>query len=88
MKRQGHNFRACSSQSRKTFRSQSSLPFSRTVEIFSAIRMRKKYYRPDDCLDRAWMAGYNPSGDGRATRHSFFRPHPARRRGDFPTGQP
>ena len=33
-------------------------------EIFSAIRMREKYYRLSDCLDGLCSAGYNQSGDG------------------------
>ena len=65
----------------------SSLPFGQGVEIFSAIRMRKKYYRLADCLDGAGLAGYNLSGDGRVTSLLLFRSHPARRRGNRPTGQ-
>jgi hypothetical protein len=49
--------------------------------------MRKKYYRLADCLDGACLAGYNLSGDGRVTCLLLFRSHPARRRGNRPTGQ-
>jgi hypothetical protein len=49
--------------------------------------MRKKYYRLADCLDGAGLAGYNLSGDGRVASLLLFRSHPARRRGNRPTGQ-
>ncbi len=58
----------------------SSLPFVQGVEIFSAIRMREKYYSLHDCLDGLCSAGYNQSGDGRADCLLLFRSHPARRR--------
>ena len=64
-----------------------SLPSRQVVEIFSAIRMRKKYYLLAGCLDRACLAGYNPVGDGRANCLLLFRSHPARRRGYRSTGQ-
>ena len=59
----------------------SSLPFGQGVEIFFAIRMRKKYYSLADCLDGLCSAGYNHSGDGREDCLLLFRSHPARRRG-------
>ena len=65
----------------------SSLPFGQGVEIFSAIRMRKKYYSLTDCLDGLCSAGYNQSGDGRADSLFLFRSHPARRRGHRLTGR-
>ena len=59
----------------------SSLPFGQGVEIFFAIRMRKKYYSLADCLDGLCSASYNQSGDGREDCLLLFRSHPARRRG-------
>ena len=59
----------------------SSLPFGQGVEIFFAIRMRKKYYSLADCLDGLCSASYNQSGDGRENCLLLFRSHPARRRG-------
>ena len=64
-----------------------SLPSRQEVEIFFAIRMRKKYYRLAGCLNRACLAGYNPAGDGRAICLLLFRSHPARRRDYSSTGQ-
>ena len=60
----GTQFQSCSSRSRKNVGLHASLPFGQGVEIFSAIRMRKKYYRLADCLDGLCSAGYNQSGDG------------------------
>ena len=57
----------------------SSLPFGQGVEIFFAIRMRKKYYSLADCLDGLCSAGYNHSGDGRGNCFLLLRSHPARR---------
>ena len=65
----------------------SSLPFGQGVEIFSAIRMREKYYSLADCLDGLCSAGYNQSGDGRGPCFLLFRSHPARRRGYGPAGR-
>ncbi len=65
----------------------STLPSRQGVEIFFAIRMRKKYYRLAGCLDRICLAGYIPAGDGRETCLLLFRSHPARRRSFRPTGQ-
>ena len=65
----------------------SSLPFGQGVEIFSAIRMRKKYYSLADCLDGSCSAGYNQSGDGREDCLLLLRSHPARRRGFGPAGR-
>jgi hypothetical protein len=64
-----------------------SLPSGKAVEIFSAIRMRKKYYRLSGYLDRACLAGYNPAGDGRTYLSALFRSRPARRRDYSSTGQ-
>jgi hypothetical protein len=47
----------------------------------------KKYYSLSDCLDGVCSAGYNQSGDGRATCLILFRSHPARRRGYGPAGR-
>lgn len=58
-----------------------SLPSGKAVEIFSAIRMREKYYRLSDCLDGLCSAGYNQSGDGRGSCLLLLQSHPARRRG-------
>ena len=71
----------------KTLHYPPSLPFEEEVEIFFAIRMRKKYYLLRDCLDRLCLAGYNQSGDGRAICLILFRSHPARRHGCGPAGQ-
>ena len=60
----------------KNVESHSSLPFGEGVEIFFAIRMRKKYYPFSDCLDRTCSAGYNQSGDGRGVFFSFSDPIP------------
>ena len=57
----------------------SSLPFGQGVEIFFAIRMRKKYYSLADCLDGLCSAGYNHSGDGRGNCFLLLRSRPARR---------
>ena len=65
----------------------SSLPFGQGVEIFSAIRMRGKYYSLTDCLDGLCSAGYNQSGDGRGSCLPSFQSRPARRRGYAPTGR-
>ena len=65
----------------------SSLPFGQGVEIFSAIRMRGKYYPLSDCLDGLCSAGYNQSGDGRGSCLPSFQSRPARRRGYAPTGR-
>ena len=54
----------------------SSLPFVQGVEIFSAIRMREKYYSLHDCLDGLCSAGYNHSGDGRELAFSCSDPIP------------
>ena len=54
----------------------SSLPFVQGVEIFSAIRMREKYYSLHDCLDGLCSAGYNHSGDGRGLAFSCSDPIP------------
>ncbi len=72
--------RACSSLSQSP-RLPSGLPSRQEVEIFSAIRMREKYYLLLDCLGRLCLAGYNHSGDGRAASMILFRSRPARRRG-------
>lgn len=64
-----------------------SLPFGQGVEIFSAIRMREKYYRLSDYLDGLCSAGYNQSGDGRGSCLLLLRSHPARRRGYGPAGR-
>ncbi len=54
----------------------SSLPFVQGVEIFSAIRMREKYYSLHDCLDGLCSAGDNHSGDGRGLAFSCSDPIP------------
>ena len=77
----GTQFQSCSSRSRKNVGLHASLPFGQGVEIFSAIRMRKKYYRLADCLDGLCSAGYNRSGDGRGISLLLLQSHPARRRG-------
>ena len=64
-----------------------SLPFGQGVEIFFAIRMRKKYYSLSDCLDGLCSAGYNQSGDGRGICLFLLQSHPARRRGYGPAGR-
>ena len=71
----------------KTLHYPTSLPFGEEVEIFSAIRMREKYYLLPDCLGRLCLAGYNRSGDGRMPCLILFRSHPARRRGYGPASQ-
>ena len=76
----GTQIQSCSSRSRKVGL-RSSLPFGQGVEIFSAIRMREKYYSLADCLDGLCSAGYNQSGDGRGTCLLLLQSHPARRRG-------
>ena len=65
----------------------SSLPFGQGVEIFFAIRMRKKYYSLTDCLDGLCSAGYNHSGDGRGNCFLLLRSHPARRHSYGPAGR-
>ena len=65
----------------------SSLPFGQGVEIFFAIRMRKKYYSLADCLDGLCSAGYNHSGDGRGNCFLLLRSHPARRHRYGPAGR-
>ncbi len=82
----GEQFRACSSPSQKRWL-YASLPFGQGVEIFSAIRMRKKYYSLTDCLDGLCSASYNQSGDGREDCLLLLRSHPARRHGYGPAGR-
>ena len=65
----------------------SSLPFGQGVEIFFAIRMRKKYYSLADCLDGLCSAGYNHSGDGRGNCFLLLRSRPARRHSYGPAGR-
>ena len=72
----GMQCQSCSPRSRKKVGIHASLPFGQGVEIFSAIRMRKKYYSLADCLDGLCSAGYNQSGDGRANACFCSNPIP------------
>ena len=72
----GTQFQSCSSRSRKNVGLHASLPFGQGVEIFSAIRIRKKYYRLADCLDGLCSAGYNGSAMGGRIVFSCFNPIP------------
>ena len=60
----GTQLQSCSSRSRKTLDCAQACRSDKGGEIFSAIRMREKYYRLSDCLDGLCSAGYNQSGDG------------------------